>query len=78
MKFNILRFSLINNPKKNREKIEEIKFLQKQRVRTHGVDVYSLAIGESENNLNDPTKLIEVNFFFLKNLPSREIFNLFY
>ncbi|CAF0890103.1 unnamed protein product [Brachionus calyciflorus] len=31
-----------------KDKIEEIKFLQKQRERTHGLDVYSLAIGESE------------------------------
>lgn len=31
------------------EKIEELKFIQKQRERKHGIDVYSLAIGEQES-----------------------------
>jgi len=47
----------------NRDKIEELKFLQKQRQRTHGIDVYSLAIGEtndSANSAKDVANLIEV------------------
>lgn len=47
-----------------KEKIEELKLLQKQRERKHGIDVYSLAIGEqdtssyatSSNTDNDPWK----------------------
>ena len=57
-------FSLIKQ--KKRDKIEELKFLQKQRQRTHGIDVYSLAIGEtndSNNNGKDMATLIEVNNF---------------
>lgn len=42
-----------------KDKIEEIKFLQKKRARTHGVDVYSLAIGESENAASNLSKQIE-------------------
>ena len=33
----------------HKEKIEELKFIQKQRERKHGIDVYSLAIGEQES-----------------------------
>jgi hypothetical protein len=44
-----------------KEKIEELKFLQKQRERTSGIDVYSLAIGESSelNNAKNLSTLIE-------------------
>jgi hypothetical protein len=44
-----------------REKIEELKFIQKQRQRTHGIDVYSLAIGEQESSKSISTQeLIDV------------------
>ena len=51
----------------NRDKIEELKFLQKQRERTHGLDVYSLAIGESNDQTNskDLSTLIEVGSLLL-------------
>lgn len=47
-----------------KEKIDEMKFIQKQRERKHGIDVYSLAIGELETKTitkaeqidNDPWK----------------------
>ncbi len=32
------------------ERIEELKFIQKQRERKHGIDVYSLAIGEQDTS----------------------------
>ena len=37
------------NQLSHKEKIEELKFIQKQRERKHGIDVYSLAIGEQES-----------------------------
>ena len=51
----------------NRDKIEELKFLQKQRERTHGLDVYSLAIGESNDQTNskDLITLIDVGSLLL-------------
>ncbi len=38
------------------ERIEELKFIQKQRERKHGIDVYSLAIGEQEAANTSTTK----------------------
>jgi hypothetical protein len=45
-----------------REKIEELKFLQKQRERKHGIDVYSLAIGEQDSSSYAATTNVEVCF----------------
>jgi hypothetical protein len=44
-----------------REKIEELKFVQKQRERTHGVDVYSLAIGSGSTDTTVVNKFADVN-----------------
>lgn len=41
------------------EKIEEIKYLQKLRQRSHGVDVYSLAIGETDTSSTQAHKTVE-------------------
>ena len=41
-----------------KEKIEELKYLQKQRQRPSGIDVYSLAIGETTET--SAIKTIEV------------------
>ncbi len=47
----------------NREKIEELKFLQKQRQRTHGIDIYSLAIGESsESTIISKSNIDVINY----------------
>ncbi len=43
-----------------REKIEELKFVQKQRERTHGVDVYSLAIGSGSTDTSAVNKFVDV------------------
>lgn len=46
-----------------REKIEELKFLQKQREKNHGLDVYSLAIGDAaETAAKLAARRIEVLF----------------
>ena len=42
-------FSAAKNSLRNfKEKIDELKFIQKQRERKNGIDVYSLAIGEQK------------------------------
>jgi len=42
-----------------------LKFLQKQRERKHGIDVYSLAIGESlETQANSANKSVDVSILF--------------
>lgn len=47
------------------ERIEELKFIQKQRERKHGIDVYSLAIGEQDNSKNiTKEQQIDVRFLF--------------
>lgn len=38
------------------ERLEELKFIQKQRERKHGIDVYSLAIGEQTHTKATTTK----------------------
>lgn len=43
-----------------KEKIEELKFIQKQRERKNGIDVYSLAIGEQKVKTTK-VEVIEVN-----------------
>lgn len=48
-------------PIKLREKIEELKFVQKQRERKHGIDVYSLAIGEQDSSSYASISNVDVN-----------------
>lgn len=38
------------------DRIEELKFAQKLRERKHGIDVYSLAIGEKDTNKSSNKK----------------------
>jgi hypothetical protein len=44
----------------NRDKIEQLKFVQKLRQKTMGIDVYSLAIGEQKETKDDKMKLEDV------------------
>lgn len=46
IKYSCLK-KIILKYKIKREKIEDLKYLQKQRERNHGLDVYSLAIGDA-------------------------------